>query len=183
MKVESNSTLAARQPASDASATDDLATRIEALTVMSSDVLRSEWRRLHRSQPPNLSRDLLMRALAYRVQELALGGLSKATRRRLERFAEQLKANGHVAMDTGVALHAGQRLVREWRGKAHAVTVCDEGYLYDGQTHTSLSAIARLITGAHWSGPRFFGLDRSRMRSSQDSAANVEQDTDGSGNA
>jgi hypothetical protein len=119
-----------------------------------------EWRRLYRSQPPRLSRDLLIRAIAYRIQELRYGGLSKTIRGKLAtRKAEQ---SGEKTAVEGAKIRAGARLVREWNGRTHAVTVEEGGLTYAGRTYRSLSAIAREITGARWSGPRFFGLVSKR---------------------
>ena len=120
--------------------------------------LRAEWRRLFRTQPPSLSRDLIIRAIAYRLQELTHGGLPKATRRKLAGLANELKADGQISADPGPQIKPGARLVREWRGRTHMVTVTDEAFDYAGRSYPSLTKIARAITGAHWSGPRFFGL-------------------------
>jgi hypothetical protein len=122
--------------------------------------LRAEWRRLHRYQPPRLSRDLLVRCIAYRIQELAYGGFSKATQRKLSALTRELQKNGSIAPDPGPHPRPGSRLVREWRGRTHTVVVTDNGFEYAGKTYSSLSKIAQVITGAHWSGPRFFGLNR-----------------------
>jgi hypothetical protein len=131
--------------------------RLEALRGLSPDELRKEWRRLYRSQPPRLSRDLLVRAIAYRIQELRYGGLSKTTRGKLA-VRGKAKQSGDKTAVEGAKIRAGARLVREWNGRTHAVTVEEGGFTYAGRTYRSLSAIARDITGAHWSGPRFFGL-------------------------
>lgn len=122
--------------------------------------LRCEWRRLYRSEPPRISRDLLLRGIAYRRQELEHGGLSKTTRRKLKTLAKMVRATGRVAPDSGVCLKPGARLVREWRGRTHTVTVTEDGFDYAGTSYPSLTRIAKKITGAHWSGPRFFGLLR-----------------------
>jgi hypothetical protein len=125
--------------------------------------LREEWRRLCRSEPPRISRDLLMREVAYRLQELEFGGLPK--------WARQSLANSAIDPDPGEAapkqvkprLKPGARLVREWRGRTHIVIVLDGGFEFEGRPYRSLTQIAVEITGAHWSGPRFFGLkDRKR---------------------
>jgi len=122
--------------------------------------LRYEWRRLYRSEPPRISRDLLLRGIAYRLQVLEYGGLSKATRRKLKTLAKMVQATGRVAPNLGVSLKPGARLVREWRGRTHTVTVTEDGFDYAGTSYPSLTRIAKKITGAHWSGPRFFGLVR-----------------------
>jgi hypothetical protein len=137
----------------------EVARRLEALWDLTPDELRKEWRRLYRSQPPQLSRDLLVRAIAYRMQELHYGGLSKATRRKLTAFVQARGSDVETAKGSCAKwIRAGARLVREWNGRTHMVTVEEEGFLYAGRSYRSLSAIAREITGARWSGPRFFGL-------------------------
>ena len=121
--------------------------------------LRDEWRRHHRAPPPRrLSRDLLIRGIAYKRQEQVYGGLSRATRRRLRTLAQAFAETGRVAPDNGTKVRPGTRLVREWRGRTHVVTATESGFDYDGEAYGSLTAIAQRITGAHWSGPRFFGL-------------------------
>ena len=120
--------------------------------------LRDEWRRLHRSEPPKISRDLLVLALCYRVQEIAHGGLGKATRRKLQTMAKALRTTGRVGPTPSLSLKPGARLVREWGGRTHTVTVTEDGFEYAGTSYPSLTKIAKKITGAHWSGPRFFGL-------------------------
>jgi hypothetical protein len=120
--------------------------------------LRDEWRRLHRGQPPRISRDLLIRTIAYRMQELAYGGLSKATQRKLAVLSRELTLKGSVNVTPDVSLRPGARLVREWRGRTHTVVVTENGFEYVGKAFPSLTRIAHAITGAHWSGPRFFGL-------------------------
>ena len=120
--------------------------------------LRSEWRRLRHSEPPRLSRDLLILALGYRLQEIERGGLSKSTRRKLQTMAKALRTTGQVCAAPSLSLKPGARLMREWRGRTHAVTVTEDGFEYAGTSYSSLSTIAKMITGAHWSGPCFFGL-------------------------
>ena len=120
--------------------------------------LRLEWKRLYHSNPPKISRDLLVLALGYRLQELQYGGLGKATRRKLQTVAKGLRTNGRVGSMPSLSLKPGARLVRNWHGRTHTVTVMEEGFEYAGTVYPSLSTIAKKITGAHWSGPRFFGL-------------------------
>ena len=136
----------------------EVARRLEALCDLTPDELRNEWRRLYRSQPPRLSRDLLVRAIAYRIQERRYGGLSKATRRKLASLVEARDSGAEIAKAGGERIRAGARLIREWNGRTHTVTVEEDGLSYAGRTYRSLSAVARAITGARWSGPRFFGL-------------------------
>jgi hypothetical protein len=138
----------------------EVSRRLEILCEASPDELRKEWLRLYRSQPPRLSRDLLIRAIAYRIQELRYGGLSKASRRKLAALVQAGRGNEEIAPESAPRIRAGARLVREWNGRTHTVTVEEEGFTYAGRGYRSLSAIAREITGARWSGPRFFGLAR-----------------------
>ena len=135
---------------------------LQALPALSVEELRKEWRRLYRSQPPRLSRDLLVRAIAYRIQELCYGGLSKATSRKLAALLQARRSDGEITPEGAPRIRAGARLVREWNGRTHTVTVEKESFTYAGRGYRSLSAIAREITGARWSGPRFFGLAPKR---------------------
>jgi hypothetical protein len=125
------------------------------------DELRCEWRRLYRSEPPRISRDMLIRGVGYRLQEIQHGGLGKSTRRKLKTLAKMFRTEGRVAPDPGLSLKPGARLVREWHGRTHTVTVAEDGFEYAGTTYPSLTKIAKKITGAHWSGPRFFGFVRA----------------------
>jgi hypothetical protein len=106
-----------------------------------------------------LSRDLLIRALAHQLQERSHGGASRALRRRLQKLTADSRKAG-VPLDPGILLKTGTRLVRHWRGHAHSVLVREDGFEYDGQHYRSLTVISERITGAHWSGPRFFGLTK-----------------------
>ena len=135
--------------------------RLKALADISLEGLRIEWRRLYRCTPPaRLSRDLLQRSIAHRLQEEVLGGLSTAAQRQLAAMARSLAANGKLAAPPAVRLKPGTTLVREWHGRTHTVFVLEKGFEHNGTHHASLTQIARSITGAHWSGPRFFGLRR-----------------------
>ena len=120
--------------------------------------LRREWRRLYHSDAPRISRDLLILGIGYRLQEIEHGGLGKATRRKLRTLAKTLRTTGRVGPTPGLSLKPGARLVREWHGRTHTVTVTEDGFEYAGSSYASLTKIAKKITGAHWSGPRFFGL-------------------------
>jgi hypothetical protein len=129
--------------------------RIRALDLIG---LRDEWRRLYHSEPPKINRDLFVLALGYRLQEIEYGRLGKSTRRKLQTVAKALRKTGRVGPLPSLSLKPGARLVREWRGRAHTVTVTEDGFEYAGTSYPSLTKIAQKITGAHWSGPRFFGL-------------------------
>ena len=143
-------------------ATGQVAASLAALQSLSNDDLRRRWTEVSRRSPPkHTSRDMLLRGLAYRLQEKALGGLKPATRRRLSKLAGQLEAGADPQVPR--RMKPGARLLREWRGEMHHVTVVDKGFEYRGRPYRSLSVIAREITGTRWSGPRFFGLtDRSQ---------------------
>jgi hypothetical protein len=119
---------------------------------------RREWRRPYHSDAPKISRDLLVLALGYRLQEIEHGGLGKGTRRKLQTIAKAFRTTGRVGATPSLSLKPGARLVREWHGRTHTVTVTEEGFEYAGMSYPSLTKIAKKITGAHWSGPRFFGL-------------------------
>jgi hypothetical protein len=131
---------------------------IDRLRLLGLEELRREWRRLNHSEPPRISRDLLALALGYRLQEIAHGGLGKATRRKLQTMAKALRRTGRVGPTPSLSLKPGARLVREWRGRTHTVSITEDGFEYAGTPYPSLTKIAKKITGAHWSGPRFFGL-------------------------
>ena len=97
--------------------------------------LRSEWQRLYHGDAPRLSRDLLVLALGYRLQELAEGGLGKATQRKLQTIAKSLRATGRVGSSPSLSLKPGARLVREWHGRTHTVTVTEDGFEYAGASY------------------------------------------------
>jgi hypothetical protein len=120
--------------------------------------LRDEWQRLFGNDVPRISRDLLILGIAYRRQENKHGGLGRATLRKLRTLANSIRTTGRIGPTPALRLKPGARLIREWGGHTHTVTVTEEGFLYGGATYPSLTTIARKITGAHWSGPRFFGL-------------------------
>ena len=133
---------------------------IAELTDRSTQDLRLAWRLLHRTgPPPGLSRDLMIRALAHQLQERSHGGPSRALRRRLQNLTAGSRKAG-APRDPGIVLKTGTRLVRHWRGHAHTVLIREDGFEYAGQRYRSLTVIAEQITGAHWSGPRFFGLTK-----------------------
>jgi hypothetical protein len=108
---------------------------------------------------------LLLRAVAYRMQEVARGALRTEPQRQLLRIAREFNKTGAVTIRARPELKPGTRLVREWRGRTHDVLVLDDGFSWQGGHYRSLSAIARKITGTAWSGPLFFGLKPSRRSS------------------
>jgi hypothetical protein len=133
--------------------------------------LRQQWRILYKTEAsPHLSRELMIRAVAYRMQEVALGGLRSGRQRQLHLIAQQFKQTGASTTPRRPEPKPGTRLVREWQGQTYEVLVLDDGFSWQGTHHRSLSAIARKITGTAWSGPLFFGVKPNRAanrRSSQ----------------
>lgn len=135
--------------------------------------LQRAWRRSRRAAPPlGLSRDLLIRALAYGIQEQAFGTMPKALLRRLKTLAGTSTGTDRP-LSAAPILKPGTRLVRDWSGATHTVLVLDDGFEYGGQWYASLSKIAQVISGHHRSGPAFFGLKRrsSRFVAQQDPSA------------
>jgi hypothetical protein len=132
--------------------------------------LRQQWRTLYKADAsPHLSRELLVRAVACRMQELALGGLRPEPRRQLLRIAQQFKQTREATIRARPELKPGTRLVREWQGRTYDVLVLDDGFSWQNTRYRSLSAIARKITGTAWSGPLFFGLKPNRSASRRSS--------------
>jgi hypothetical protein len=122
--------------------------------------LKDEWRRLYGKEPPPFSRSYITSRLAYRVQELAYGGMKPETRARLEALGEQLDGGNIVLRRIRADSRPlpGTRLIREHDGVQHVVTVRVDDFEYEGRPYRSLSAIARHITGTRWNGWTFFGL-------------------------
>jgi hypothetical protein len=126
--------------------------------------LKQRWRDLFESEPPPYNRRFLEHRLAYRIQELAYGGLKPETLKRLKAIAEDLDGGDparrrQAAKDRPIA---GTRLIREFQGVEHCVTVRDDDFEYQGRPYKSLSAVARAITGTRWNGLIFFGLKNQR---------------------
>ena len=142
----------------------DVLARLAALHTGTAPELQQQWRDLFGTEPPPYNRRFLENRLAYRIQELAYGGLKPGTIERLEALGEQLDG-GNITVrrirhdDKPIA---GTRLVREYQGVEHCVTVLRDGYEYEGRPYKSLSAIARAITGTRWNGWTFFGLKHQR---------------------
>ena len=132
---------------------------IDALADLDRVDLIGLWRTFYRTKPPKgISRGLLIRAVAYELQAKRYGGLKPATGRRLMVIAMGPPGGDRDGRKATPKLRPGARLVREWNGVSHVVEVTEDGFVWNGRRHRSLSAIARAITGARWSGPRFFGL-------------------------
>jgi hypothetical protein len=145
--------------------TNSVLAQIGALKSMPAAGLKARWQELFDTEPPPYNRRFLESRLAYRIQELAFGGLKPETVERLAALADGLggKATKRArsAQDRPIT---GTRLIRDWQGIEHSVTVRDDGYEYQGRPYKSLSAIARLITGTRWNGWVFFGLKNQRAR-------------------
>ena len=145
---------------------NSLALDLETLASLNLHQLREEWAEYYRSEVPSaMSRELLQRAIGYKMQEKALGGLNRRAQLRLSSL-RSISGNGKAANRERVipALKSGTKLLREWQGKVHEVLALDDGqFAYSGKTFRSLTIIAQQITGAHWSGPRFFGLKTARV--------------------
>ena len=148
-----------------------LAETLAEIETLSKEQLRDRWTELYRGQPPKrISQDLLRRCIAYRIQEKALGGLRATTRKRLLKLAGQLDAGTVAPLPTVRRISTGTKLIREWRGEMHRVTVLEVGFEYRDRRYPSLSVIAREITGTRWSGPRFFGLRETPQSQGADHA-------------
>lgn len=140
--------------------TDPVLARLTALKTTPTRKLREQWRLLFDKEPPPFNRQYIENRLAYRIQELAYGGLKQETVRRLEKLGEELDG-GKVSVRKRPANDrpiSGTRLIRDYQGVEHCVTVRDNDFEYQGRPYKSLSAIARTITGTQWNGLAFFGL-------------------------
>jgi hypothetical protein len=145
---------------------DPIPARLAALKTTPTPELKNQWRNLFETEPPAYNRRYLESRLAYRIQELAYGGLKPETIERLEALGEQLDGGNmlvrrHRADDRPIV---GTRLIREWQGIEHTVTVLADGYEWQGRPYKSLSSVARAITGTRWNGWIFFGLKNHRSR-------------------
>jgi hypothetical protein len=142
-----------------------LSRKLASLRLLPIKRLKKQWRLLYGTEPPHrVSRELLTRAVAYRIQEQALGGLKPSTRRLLERFAGDARSGRPLTLSPCAPASAGTVLMRDWQGTTHEVKVLDRAVLYKRKRYRSLSEVARLITGSRWSGPLFFGLRGKRQQ-------------------
>jgi hypothetical protein len=141
---------------------EELATEIASLPKLDIDELRERWQAMFGRAPSrDISRSFLTRAIAYRLQEKAFGGLKPSTQRLLAEFAHDGANGSALAAAPSRIVQPGAVLVREWRGINHQVSVLEKGFSFRGKRYHSLSEVAREITGTRWSGPLFFGLKRS----------------------
>lgn len=132
--------------------------QLDSLNDQDTPALRKLWQRQYKHNPAAaLSRNLLIRGNAWKLQARRFGGLPQGIKRKVQRLGEQLE-NGTLDNQRDIQLKSGTRLVRSWHGKTYEVLVLEKGFELEGNRFKSLSAVAREITGAHWSGPRFFGL-------------------------
>ena len=140
--------------------TDSVLASIAALSTMPIPALKERWRELFQTEPPAFNRGYLENRLTFRIQELAYGGVSPTTNTRLDAIATDEKYVDREVARKRIPERPvpGTRIVREWQGVEHAVTVLETGYEYLGRPFKSLSAVANAITGSRWSGPLFFGL-------------------------
>lgn len=138
--------------------------RLAALQAAPITHLKRQWRELFGKEPPPFNRAYILSRLAYRIQELAYGGLKPETRARLEALGEQLDGGNPVMRRIRADSRPlpGTRLVREYEGVEHVVTVRPDDFEFEGRSYRSLSAIARHITGTRWNGWVFFGLKAGR---------------------
>ena len=155
---------------------DKVEAEIARLRGLSLEELRAQWQRQMRTPAPACFKsDLLYRTLAYQLQVKAFGGLDRATERLLDRLAKAEDPGAVMASLRRRRIKPGTELIREWAGTAHRVVVTEGGFAYAGQSYTSLSEIARLITGTNWNGPRFFGLRQQKRPSGPGTVRTVEK--------
>jgi len=146
--------------------------KLEDLPCLPRPGLIEAWEELFGRPPPKkTSRELLTHAIAWEIQARRHGGLKPRVQRRLERLARELKT-GQMSPDSTPRFRPGTRLVREWQGEAHRVSVLEDGFEYRDTRYASLSKIAREITGTRWSGPAFFGLRKTSPGSREVNHAN-----------
>ena len=140
---------------------ETIALELASLATLPVHELKKQWRSYFRCEPPlRVSRELLTRAIAYKIQEYAFGGLKPATKKLLLRLGDDAREGRPLRLTAAPPVSPGTVLMREWQGTTHEVGVLNDGLVYKGKRYRSLSEVARLITGARWSGPLFFGLRR-----------------------
>jgi hypothetical protein len=142
---------------------DSVLAQLAALPEKSTAELKQLWRELYDREPPSHNRPFLIKRLAYRIQELAYGGLSARAEAKLAVLIEEedRRVRGLPSPRKGDRPIAGTRLIRQWQGVEHTVSVLDDGFEYQGAKYRSLSAVARTIAGTRWNGWVFFGVRRS----------------------
>jgi hypothetical protein len=143
----------------------DVAEYLKDLPKMGKAALCQQWQELfNQPAPAGIRTELMIRMLAFRIQEQSLRGLNPKTRRRLDQMAAAFSKDPKAALANMARVTPGTQLVRSWNGKTHTVTAEESGYLYQSRRYRSLSEIARHITGTRWSGPLFFGLKTRKAK-------------------
>ena len=138
--------------------TTAILTQVAELPTLPTPKLKAMWRELTGTEPPPYNRTFLVKRLAYRIQELAFGGLSVQAERRLDDLVDELDGKKKPKAKDMTAPIVGTKLIREWQGVMQEVTALADGFEWQGRRYQSLSAVARAITGTRWNGPLFFGL-------------------------
>ncbi|MBF0339738.1 MAG: DUF2924 domain-containing protein [Magnetococcales bacterium] len=139
--------------------------QVAALQEMPTADLKKKWADLHpKTEPPPYNRVFLLKRLAHRIQELAIGGLTGTDEKRLERLANEEDGLQETKRMPGEQLFPGTRLIRDWKGTEHCCTVLENGFEYQGRKFGSLSAVATAITGTKWNGLVFFGMKKQREK-------------------
>jgi hypothetical protein len=138
--------------------TTAILTQVAELPTLPTPKLKAMWRELTGTEPPPYNRTFLIKRLAYRIQELAFGGLSVQAERRLDDLVDELDGKKKPKAKDMTAPIVGTKLIREWQGVMQEVTALADGFEWQGRRYQSLSAVARAITGTRWNGPLFFGL-------------------------
>jgi hypothetical protein len=154
---------------------DSTLRQITQLSKLSFSELQARWRSLFGSEPPAYHRRFLVKRLAYRIQELAYGGLPEATRAQMTDILQDagldeqasIPGRGRTQKRPNDLPLAGTRLVREWNGRRYEVTVASGGFVFEGRRYRSLTAITKAITGTHWNGRAFFGLRNNGRKEQQ----------------
>lgn len=163
---------AARKRGSDLDKAEEISTQIDEIRSMNKDQLRQRWEKMFKKPAPAaLTKDLLARMIAYRIQEKAFGSLDRAAEKLLDGYAR-----GDKAATPQRRMKSGTVLLREYQGVRHTVTVADGGFLWNDKKYASLSMIAKEITGTAWNGPRFFGLrEEKKAKSAPETDASLKQ--------
>lgn len=136
----------------------DLSKQLARLATLTPAQTRSEWHKLFRREVPRQSPHLLKRSMAWKLQARVEGDISPSIRRKLDQLVQIESNGGDGSIEAGHDIPVGTKFIREWNGRTIEVLVTDQGFEHAGRHYRSLSQIARQVTGAHWSGPRFFGL-------------------------
>ncbi|MEW6536523.1 MAG: DUF2924 domain-containing protein [Candidatus Auribacterota bacterium] len=140
---------------------DSIVKQIGELQSLTTQQLKERWKTLFRKKTPEYSRAILIKRLAYRIQEIKFGGVSLSIRKKLNDSLTKADCDQfgipRKKFDRNLPV-VGTRLIREWQGKRYEVTVCRGGFEYNGKMYRSLTSVAKTITGSQWNGPAFFGL-------------------------